>query len=277
MRPGLLRHAPIAGAQPWLLLRLKPADGRSLLDDGERSRSRTPDAADEADGQQHLGAPRAVPTLSIMVALEDNNDFDVAPPDPAALVESLRAFGYTPETAISDFIDNSITARAKIVWVEFDWEGEASRIAIGDNGTGMSEAALIQAMRPGSTSPREKRAEGDLGRFGLGLKTASFSQCRHLTVITKTKPAGIHTRRWELDQIVSSNEWRLMRGHRDDCADLVERLGQQSQGTVVVWQQLDRVVAGADIDDEVGNHTGAVPRRPAQTTFAAKRPRLTLQ
>ena len=113
-------------------------------------------------------------------------------------MESLRAFGYTPETAIADLVDNSVTAQAKLVWIEFDWDGETSRIAIGDNGKGMTEATLVQAMRPGSTSPSEARSADDLGRFGLGLKTASFSQCRQLTVMTKTKRTGIHTRRWEL-------------------------------------------------------------------------------
>lgn len=184
------------------------------------------------------------------MAAPGGDGFDLADPDPAALVESLRAFGYTPEAAIADLVDNSITAKAKLVWIDFDWEGETSRIAIGDNGKGMTETALIQAMRPGSTSPRDKRAADDLGRFGLGLKTASFSQCRHLTVITKTKRGDIHARRWELDKVVASHEWRLMRGHPEDCDDLVDRLGQQPQGTLVVWQQLDRIAGDADIEDE---------------------------
>lgn len=183
----------------------------------------------------------------------EDDGFDLAEPDPAALIESLRAFGYTPATAISDLIDNSITARARQVWVDFDWEGEASRIAVGDDGSGMSEIALVEAMRAGSTSPRDKRAPRDLGRFGLGLKTASFSQCRQLTVVTKTTRDGTHARRWELDEVVASHEWRLMRGYRADCADLVERLAQQPQGTLVIWQQLDRIVADADIDDEVAH------------------------
>jgi len=114
----------------------------------------------------------------------------------------------------------------------------------------MSEARLVQAMRPGSQSPRDKRADDDLGRFGLGLKTASFSQCRHLSVITKTKGGTIHARRWELDEVVASHEWRLMRGYPEDCAGLVDRLAGQTQGTVVVWQQLDRVVGDADVEDE---------------------------
>ena len=64
------------------------------------------------------------------------DNFDLAVPDPAALVESLRAFGYTPQTAVADLIDNSITAEAQRIWVEFDWDGTDSRIVIGDNGRG---------------------------------------------------------------------------------------------------------------------------------------------
>ncbi|WP_237570096.1 ATP-binding protein [Mycolicibacterium lacusdiani] len=178
------------------------------------------------------------------------DNFDLAAPDPAALVESLRAFGYTPQTAVADLIDNSITATADRIWIEFDWDGADSRIAIGDNGLGMTEAELKQAMRPGSMSPQEKRAVDDLGRFGLGLKTASFSQCRELTVITKTKADGVHARQWDLDTVVATHEWRLLHGYPENCADLAERLDAQPRGTVVVWQHLDRIVGTADVDDE---------------------------
>jgi Histidine kinase-, DNA gyrase B-, and HSP90-like ATPase len=200
-------------------------------------------------------SPRHTNTANLTCVLgqQEGDEFDLADPDPAALVESLRAFGYTPETAIADLVDNSVTAQAKLVWIEFDWNGEASRVAIGDNGKGMTEATLVQAMRPGSTSPSEARSADDLGRFGLGLKTASFSQCRQLTVMTKTKRTGIHTRRWELDAVVASHQWRLLRGYPDDCADFAERLEAQAQGTVAIWQEMDRVVGHADVDDDAAH------------------------
>src|SRR5688500_8727162 len=107
--------------------------------------------------------------------------YDIVNPDPAALVESLRAFGYTTSTAIADLIDNSIAAGARNVWVNFYWDGPNSWIRIDDDGSGMNEVELIAAMRPGSKSARDERDPKDLGRFGLGLKSASFSQCRLLT------------------------------------------------------------------------------------------------
>ena len=111
--------------------------------------------------------------------------YEIASPRPAALIESLRAVGYNLPTAVADIIDNSLTAGSRKVDIQFCWAGTGSRISIIDDGCGMSEGALLEAMRPGSRSPVEERSSEDLGRFGLGLKTASFSQCRSLTVISK--------------------------------------------------------------------------------------------
>ncbi len=105
-------------------------------------------------------------------------DYDLAEPHASSLIEALRAVGYTLPTAIADLIDNSITAHASNVRVHFHWAGERSAIALFDDGRGMDEQELIEAMRPGTRNPLEKRDADDLGRFGLGLKTASFSQCR---------------------------------------------------------------------------------------------------
>src|SRR5262245_21235687 len=114
-------------------------------------------------------------------------EFDDVAPDPSSMIESMRAAGYTLPTAVADLIDNSIAANSRSVWLRFQWEGEASWISITDDGHGMSEKELVCAMRLGSRSPLEARDAHDLGRFGLGLKTASFSQARRLTVITRRR------------------------------------------------------------------------------------------
>ena len=98
--------------------------------------------------------------------------FDDVPPDASAMVESMRAHGYTLSTAIADIIDNSIAAGCNNVWLRFDWNFERSWVAIIDDGSGMSESDLKNAMRLGSRNPLEDRSPEDLGRFGLGLKTA---------------------------------------------------------------------------------------------------------
>src|SRR5436190_8200694 len=98
-------------------------------------------------------------------------------PRPSMLMESLRSMGYKLETALADVIDNSIAAGARNVSVRFLWANGEPWIAILDDGRGMTQDELIEAMRFGSTSPLFQRSKDDLGRFGLGMKTASISQC----------------------------------------------------------------------------------------------------
>src|SRR3954464_7030867 len=110
------------------------------------------------------------------------SEYEISAPHPCALVESLRSVGYSLPTALADIVDNSVAAHAKNVWIDFHWAGPDSWISIVDDGDGMTEATLTDAMRPGSANPLDIRKADDLGRFGLGLKTASFSQCRKLSV-----------------------------------------------------------------------------------------------
>lgn len=106
------------------------------------------------------------------------------PPKASSLIESLRDIGYSLKAAVSDIVDNSISAFASSIEIHFNWDNESSSIVIIDNGTGMSYDELIEAMRPGCINPLDLRDKSDLGRFGLGLKTASFSQCRKVTLVS---------------------------------------------------------------------------------------------
>ena len=182
-----------------------------------------------------------------------SDDYDIANPGAGELFESLRAFGYDLPTALADVVDNSISAKARNNWIDLSWAGRDSRITIRDDGEGMSEEALRQAMRPGSLSPLADRAASDLGRFGLGMKTASISQCRCLTVMSKTASSALAVRRWDLDYIAStgSGEWRLLKGN--DLLGEAERalLANQKQGTVLFWDRLDQLVGDVSSDDEV--------------------------
>src|SRR5688572_21674755 len=117
-------------------------------------------------------------------------------PDPVSLIESMRAVGYTTEAAIADLLDNSISAGARSIHVKYDASGDAF-VAILDDGRGMTPVELTDAMRHGSSNPSDRRGDDDLGRFGLGLKTASLSQCRKLTVVSK-KNGMISARCWDL-------------------------------------------------------------------------------
>jgi len=179
------------------------------------------------------------------------DDFDLVEPSASPILESLRAFGYTPQTALADIIDNSISAGASSIEVSFVWDGNESRVLVVDDGRGMDQPTLVDAMRLGSRSPVAERSAGDLGRFGLGLKTASFSQGRELTVASR--PLGgdgqITVRRWDLDEVQKTNEWRLFRDAPPAISEELESL-LPSSGTVIAWGNLDRMldkVYGADV------------------------------
>jgi hypothetical protein len=162
-------------------------------------------------------------------------------PSARRLMESLRDIGYELPAAVADLVDNSIDADATEVDVTAVFEGEDSWIRIADNGTGMETARMNEAMRYGTDREYE---EAELGKFGLGLKTASLSQCRRLTVATRTNPARreIEIRRWDLDHVIDEDVWELMRLSSSEVRpELIEPL-QDAPGTVVMWEALDRIL-----------------------------------
>ena len=177
--------------------------------------------------------------------------YDVVSPRADHLMESLRGAGYSLPAAVSDLIDNSITAGAGNIWLQFHWSGANSRVSILDDGRGMSEIELVDAMRIGSRSPREERDADDLGRFGLGLKTASISQARSLTVATRTASAGSSSiRQWDLDHLASVGEWQLLRPSAEALGESAAALDELPHGTLVVWGKPDRMVGDVVPDDE---------------------------
>ena len=114
-----------------------------------------------------------------------------------------------------------------------------------DDGVGMDTDTLNSAMQYESKNPNAERDEKDLGRFGLGLKTASLSQCRCLSVITK-QGERIEGRRWDLDHVAQAESWSLLVLGEEDINEIpqIEVLRSYDHGTLVVWQSLDRLKAG---------------------------------
>ena len=180
-------------------------------------------------------------------------EFYIAEPRADAMIHSLRAFGYDLSTAVADLIDNSISADAKNIWLNFFWDGESSSFSIKDDGRGMTEEVLFNAMRPGSQSPLDPRDPKDLGRFGLGLKTASFSQCKRVTVRTKTKGNLVATRCWDLDYVTETKEWRLLKNASESSEKYLSGLSGLESGTLVLWEKMDRLVPGTRTDDPVAH------------------------
>lgn len=195
--------------------------------------------------------------------------FRHAPPRAPAMIEALRGLGYSTATALADIIDNSIAAGAKNVDLTFVWDGRHSSIRIEDDGCGMSAAELDSAMRLGEKNPLDRREGNDLGRFGLGLKTASFSQSRRLTVATVGSD-GLQCLRWDLDVLAASKDdgWLLLEGPDDSSAALVANFGLRDKGTLVLWEVLDRIVTDGfreqdylDLIDRVERHLAMVFHR----------------
>ena len=166
------------------------------------------------------------------------------PPYAPTLIESTRAIGYSLEAAVADIIDNSITAAASRVNIYF-FPVDEEYVAFLDDGLGMDDEEINIAMQYGSKNPQECRGSNDLGRFGLGLKTASLSQCKTLTVISKKKN-NICARRWDIDYVAETGEWSLLVLELQDIESIphVSELNQYASGTLVVWQKLDRLKAG---------------------------------
>ncbi len=167
----------------------------------------------------------------------------------------MRSLGYTLETAIADLVDNSLSHGATHVQIQFDWAGADSTVSISDNGCGMTEEQLVEAMRPGTHNPRAVRTSSDLGRFGLGLKTASFSQASRLTVLSRATTNAVVVRVWDLPFVAKCDDWILLHDASANALHHAEWMQEHDTGTCVVWEQLDRLVGDADIDDEYAHQT----------------------
>ncbi|WP_151773106.1 ATP-binding protein [Streptomyces abyssomicinicus] len=197
-------------------------------------------------------------------------EYDLAPPKAVGMVASLSSLGYSLPDAVADLVDNSVSADAGTIDVEFTWEGSDSWVAIVDDGRGMSETGLVTAMTVAARWSATDRSRTDLGRYGVGLKSASFSQCRLLTVCTAEGGGRWHTRTWDLDVVEQTGEWRLLHEPSAEAKGILERLtANRLHGTVVLWQRLNgyREVFAADGKTQQGfyeeipkvsNHLGLV-------------------
>ena len=203
-----------------------------------------------------------------------------APPRAGAMLEALRGLGYSTAGAIADIVDNSISAGARNVDIAFAWSGAESRVSVLDDGRGMDDAALERAMTLGDKSPLANRDPDDLGRFGMGLKTASFSQCRRLTVST-IKDGERCCLRWDLDELAKDpgGGWLLFESPAAGSEAYARVPEGRSSGTLVLWEAMDRIVTKAftpdhflDLADDVQQHLAMVFHR----LIEGPRPRIRL-
>ena len=162
-------------------------------------------------------------------------------PTASILINSMRFMGYTFESAIADIVDNSISAKCNRIDIRFPVNPqEPCFIAICDNGLGMTKEELFDAMKYGSELKGKHRENYDLGRFGLGLKSASLSQCRKLTDISK-KNGILSAYKWDLDIIEETNNWNIIEYDLEEINnnDFSKYLPSLQSGTVVLWECFD--------------------------------------
>ena len=178
--------------------------------------------------------------------IEDQDE--ILAPSPTRLVNSLRDTGYSYQAAFADIVDNSIAAEANKILINIDQNifGNEVIVEFYDNGHGMDESELVNAMKYGSpqrTSPKS------LGKFGMGLKTASTSFCRKLTVITK-KNENINLRTWDISAIEEADKWILLKPSKENYASQIDKLKNLSEtsGTIVVWEDVDRLLSNSGTD-----------------------------
>ena len=179
--------------------------------------------------------------------------YRVLRPDPAGTIDSLAALGYSPEAAIADLVDNSIAAKAKNINIICHWAGaDRSWIAVCDDGKGMTGPQLLRGLTVGGREG-DLRDAADLGRFGMGLKTASFSQARTLVVASRPDKGDWQMGTWDTEHVKAVGDWELLLGAPVEAAGVLNDVQKQAKGagTVVLWLGLTHLVPiGADAGDE---------------------------
>lgn len=165
-------------------------------------------------------------------------------PSASILLSSLRSVGYSPEAAIADIVDNSLSAKASIINIHFDWNKQ--QIIIADNGEGMSQSELLNSMSIGSSDPLNERSVIDLGRFGMGMKTASFALGKKLRVLSK-KDSEFSNACWDLDYVREKDKWEILveDSSNDVICNLSNFIAQYGCGTVVCIADLDNLISSA--------------------------------
>lgn len=196
-----------------------------------------------------------------------------ASPNPEYLIKSIAEQGYSLETSLADLMDNSISAKADKIEVLIDTDSEPFKLFLADNGEGMTEEELSKNMQFPSNSPEDSRLNSDLGRFGLGMKTASFSQTRKFTVLSKKKgEKKYHGRTWDVD-FLKANGWKIIINSDEDVARLMYQYNQLSKeflknfedyepNTIVIWEGLYKFESYL----KEGNRKDALKREVTEVT-----------
>jgi hypothetical protein len=181
---------------------------------------------------------------------QHDDRYEEVPPNPEYLIKSIAEQGYSLETSLADLIDNSVSADAGHVEIIINTDEEPFILFLADDGNGMDEETLKKSMHFPSSFLENVRSIKDLGRFGLGLKTASFAQSRKFTVLSRTKGTDrFYGRTWDVDFLKKSEKWRIIVNTEDEIRELLDQYNALSHtflnrpenfeaNTIVVWHSL---------------------------------------
>ena len=192
----------------------------------------------------------------------------VKEPPAKTLITGIRAIGYSFSTAVADIIDNSISAHATRIDVVSEVATDVAYVSFLDNGTGMSYGELENAMLLGSNREGKQDSAIELGRFGLGLKAASLSQCRVLTVLSK-QDNEYHAIAFDLNLIESENKWNLRVLEIDEinCLPNADKLNEYHSGTLVIWQEFDKIEGHSKKFEDTFRELVAEAKRHVELVF----------
>ena len=191
-----------------------------------------------------------------------SRNYELANPNPEFLIKSIAEQGYSLETALADLMDNSISANATRIEVLTKIDEEPFMLFLSDNGDGMDKESLKRNLQFPSKSPEETRDFNDLGRFGLGLKTASFSQTRAFTVISRKKgTTEFSGLTWDVKHLKNSGKWEIIINTEKEIAEILDLYNKISDShlnsskefipnTIVVWKGLYKFENFLDIKNK---------------------------
>lgn len=183
-------------------------------------------------------------------AVDSELNTEDANPNPEYLIKSIAEQGYTLETSLADLIDNSIAANATKVEILVGLEKEPFMLFVADNGDGMNETELKLNMQFPSNSPAHLRDKSDLGRFGLGMKTASFAHTRRFTVLSKKKGETEYAARtWDVEYLTKKKKWKILIPSKQEIEDILKNyqylttsylksFDDFAASTIIVWEGL---------------------------------------
>lgn len=153
----------------------------------------------------------------------------------------LRGSNYNFSTALADLVDNSIQAEADTVDIYVDFE--TLTVSVLDNGTGMTDEVHLESMKVASET--RDYSENDLGKYGTGMKAASFSQADRLIVATKhSSNPSVLVRCLDLDHINRVDDWNrlVLKLEESDLPMALSRsLHSRKNGTAVIWEKMSQV------------------------------------